>query len=239
MIGILYLCTGRYVKFWKDFFISSEQYFLPNEEKIYFVFTDANEIFAEKNFNVKKIYQKHMKWPFSTLMRYEIFSKLESRLRNCKYIFSINASTVFVDSVGYHVYPAKENNGLVATIHPALWKINAKYVPYERKSASEAYIPQGQGLYYFMSAFYGGETEVFLQLVAELKLKIDTDLSSGFIAAGNDESYLNKYLLDKNPKALHSGYSYPEGWTIPFPPKLIILNKLNYGGVEYLREVPA
>ena len=32
-IGVLYICTGPYVLFWKDFFESFEKNFLPNIEK--------------------------------------------------------------------------------------------------------------------------------------------------------------------------------------------------------------
>ena len=48
-IGILYICTGPYVLFWKDFYESFEKNFLPSYEKRYYVFTDAEEIFAEIN----------------------------------------------------------------------------------------------------------------------------------------------------------------------------------------------
>ena len=54
-IGILYICTGPYVLFWKDFYESFEKNFLPSYEKKYYVFTDAEEIFAENNLNVKKL----------------------------------------------------------------------------------------------------------------------------------------------------------------------------------------
>lgn len=47
-IGILYICTGPYALFWKDFYESFENKFLPSYEKKYYVFTDVEEIFAEK-----------------------------------------------------------------------------------------------------------------------------------------------------------------------------------------------
>ena len=237
MIGVLYICTGRYITFWKDFYTSAEQFFLPNEVKTYFVFTDAPEIYGEDNPSVKKIYQKQLSWPASTLLRYTMYSAISSKLRSCTYIFSANANTVFVDAVGYHIYPGKEDNGLVATIHPALWKINAKYLPYERDPRSVAYIAKDQGLYYYSAAFSGGERTAYLQMIDELQQMINIDIYNGIETSSYDESHLNKYLLTRNPKALHSGYCYPEGWTIPFPPKLVLLNKLNYGGDPYLREL--
>ena len=222
--------------FWKDFFISSEKYFLPTEDKTYFVFTDATEIYGQNNKNVKKIFQKHFSWPFSTLMRFEMFSTIKWQLNHCHYLFSINASSLFVDQISAHVLPSGTDDGLVATVHPAFWKTDVKYVGYERNSMSRACIEQGKGTHYFMAAFHGGESYTYLKMVHTLKAKIDEDLSNGFIASWNDESHLNHYLIDKYPRILHPGYCYPEGWTIPFKPKLIILNKLKYGGYEYLRD---
>ena len=40
-VAVLYICTGKYDVFWKDFYISYEKYFLPDCEKHYYVFTDA------------------------------------------------------------------------------------------------------------------------------------------------------------------------------------------------------
>ena len=38
--AILYIATGRYIVFWKDFHRACEKFFLPHHEKTYFVFTD-------------------------------------------------------------------------------------------------------------------------------------------------------------------------------------------------------
>lgn len=48
-IGILYICTGKYDIFWKDFYLSAERYFFQNEPWIreYYVFTDAYLCFCE------------------------------------------------------------------------------------------------------------------------------------------------------------------------------------------------
>ena len=39
-IAILYICTGRYAQFFHDFYQSAKQYFLTDEDKTFFVFTD-------------------------------------------------------------------------------------------------------------------------------------------------------------------------------------------------------
>lgn len=47
-VAVLYICTGKYDVFWKDFYISYEKYFLPDCEKHYYVFTDAWQKFTWK-----------------------------------------------------------------------------------------------------------------------------------------------------------------------------------------------
>ncbi|MBQ7155230.1 MAG: hypothetical protein IJR85_06720 [Synergistaceae bacterium] len=42
-IGILYICTGNYCRFWEGFHKSFEEKFLPDTVKNYYVFTDGTQ----------------------------------------------------------------------------------------------------------------------------------------------------------------------------------------------------
>ena len=65
-IAILYICTGKYNIFWKDFYTSCEKNFIPNSEKHYFVFTDAENIDFEKvNSLFPKLYYEDYKQKFT------------------------------------------------------------------------------------------------------------------------------------------------------------------------------
>lgn len=235
MIGVLYICTGKYSSFWKDFFISAENFFLPSFEKKYFVFTDAEEIYAEKNGNVKKIYQQFLGWPFDTLMRFDIFLKSEGELQNCDYLFFLNANIRFVTSVYTEILPDDYHDGLVGVVHPYFWDKDNSDFSYERNNLSTASIAHGDGKSYFMGGFNGGKTDAFLTLIHTLSSNIQIDLENKIIALWHDESHLNKYLLFKNPLILPPSYGYPEGSDLHFEPKVIILDKLKYGGHSYLR----
>lgn len=48
-VAVLYICTGTYTAFWKDFYVSAEKYFLPDCEKHYFAFTDTSKIYGEED----------------------------------------------------------------------------------------------------------------------------------------------------------------------------------------------
>ncbi|QKJ30432.1 glycosyl transferase family 6 [Mucilaginibacter mali] len=239
MIGILYICTGKYDIFWKKFYTSAEKYFLPGHKKIYFVFTDASRIYAEEKPNIKKIYQETLGWPYNTLLRFEMFLKAEEYLQQCGYLFYLNANIVFTDTVSDDILPANGNEGLLVVKHPGYWDKTNDVFPYDRNPDSLASIASGQGQYYFMGGFNGGQTDAYLQLIKTLKNNIRTDLDKGVIALWHDESHLNKYMLDRNPKILSPAYGYAEGFDLPFEPKVLILKKEKYGGHDYLRNISA
>ena len=52
-IAILYICTGRYAQFFHDFYQSAKQYFLTDEDKTFFVFTD--QVLPEKSNDIMVI----------------------------------------------------------------------------------------------------------------------------------------------------------------------------------------
>ena len=235
MVGILYICTGKYSVFWENFYKSAEHFFLTAQDKTYFVFTDADHIYAQDAANVKKIDQKSLGWPYNTLLRFDIFLKIEAELQKCDYIFFINANTILVDYVNEDIFPGKNNDGLVGVNHPYFWNKLPEEFSYERNEKSAAYIKSGDGKYYFMGAFNGGQATPYLELIRHLQKMIIKDLEKGIIAIWWDESHLNHYLLDKNPLVLSPAYCYPDQSTLPFSPKLVILDKLKFGGHSFLR----
>ena len=77
-IAIIQIILGRYNLFWKNFYISSEQYFCKDDQKDYFVFSDKK--LPIENKNVKLIEQDYLGWPFSTLYRYHMICRIEKQL---------------------------------------------------------------------------------------------------------------------------------------------------------------
>lgn len=225
-IAILYICTGKYDVFWKEFYISCEKYFLPNSEKKYFVFTDAEEIYAEDdNPRIYKIYQKKMGWPYDTLMRFELFSHIENKLEEFEYIFFLNANVLFLHTVNESELLDTQSE-LFVVLHPGWINRNKFFLPYERNKKSTAYIPYGAGDKYFMGGVNGGTAEAYLKLINTLKKNIQTDLDNHIIAKWHDESQLNRYMLDyENYKILPPSFGYPENWILPYEPIVLIRDK--------------
>ena len=57
-VAMLYLSTGKYAVFWPEFYRSFEAHFLPDCEKHYFVFTDAENLPFADAANVELIGQE-------------------------------------------------------------------------------------------------------------------------------------------------------------------------------------
>lgn len=232
-IAILYICTGRYVYFWKIFFPHAEKYLFPGIKKNYFVFTDNNIEFSNIS-HVIRIEQTQLDWPHITLKRFHIFSKIAKILENYDYIFFINANMIPQKIIGSEILPTI-NDGLLVTSHPGFFnKIPTEY-PYERNPISTAYIPFDQGKHYVCGGFNGGWAKNYLDMIKKLKNNIEKDERNGAIALWHDESHLNNYILNHSYKLLDPSYAYPEGWQLPFDKKILILDKSLHGGHDYLR----
>jgi hypothetical protein len=140
-IAILYVSTGKYKTFWKDFFLSSEKYFFNNStyQKKYFVFTDAKEIDFEEKDCVYRLYQEQLSWPYITLDRFKIFQKVRIELEKMDYIYFFNANMIFIDYVAEDILPMNKNS-LVMVKHPGFFDKTRDEFTYENSIISLAYI---------------------------------------------------------------------------------------------------
>lgn len=242
-VAVLYIAIGRYIVFWDNFYKEMEKNFLPDAAVTYFVWTDDKTKSFPKN--VVKIKQENLGWPKNTLMRFQMFESQKERLKEYDYIYFMNANMMPVDKIGSEIFPS-ENQELMVITHPGYYKKSKDTFPYDRNKDTEAYIPRGQGNMYAMGGFNGGTGPAFVKLIEKLNTAIKKDKEKGVMPVWHDESYLNKYILDKNPLVLSPSYGYPEINALRMNPamkefqqnpKIIILDKDNpkYGSKNYLR----
>ncbi len=234
-VGILYICTGAYDVFFEGFYHTAEKFLLPNSEKHYFVFTESEKIVS--NDNIHKIYQERLGWPKDTLMRFHLFLNIEQQLKDFDYLFFFNANYTFIKSINESEFLPKENdNFLLGQIHPVAYHKKRNEFPYEDNQNSKAYIPPQNGNHYFAGGLIGGRTQDFFALCHTLKNNINTDLENNVIAKWHDESHINWYFSNIEPKKLHPGYCYPQDWYLPFEQKTLLLDKNKFGGHGFLRQ---
>ncbi len=233
-IGVVYICTGKYNVFWDEFYQSAEMNFLPGHPKTYYVFTDSPVILGEEQPNVNRIYQGNLGWPGNSLMRFSMFLSIQETLRQeTDFVYFFNSNMRFDAPVGEEMLPIHE--GIVALNHYGFYNAPPETYPYDRNPDSAANIPLGAGSYYFAGALIGGRTEMFLQMSNELASIINQDVARGISALWFDESYFNRYMLDKPARILDPSYGYPDGWTLPFPIRMMLRDKNKWGGYDVLR----
>ena len=232
-IAILYICTGKYVAFWEDFYQSFELNFLREDVKDYFVFTDSGCIYGEKdNKRIHRIYQESLGWPGNTLFRYKMFSKILGQLEKFDYIFFMNANVVCKREITREMFlPAEQ--GLLVVQHPGYYDKRNYEFPYERRKKSTAYIPYREGQVYVCGGINGGKAKPYITLIRELDRRIQDDYERGVIAVWHDESHLNRYIIDHTEyRLLTPSFCYPEGWKIPFENCLMVSEKSQKIGLD-------
>lgn len=222
-IAILYICTGRYNQFFKDFYESTEKYFLQSKaEKEYYVFTDDMELSTAPN--VHLFYKKYEGFPMDSLFRFDMFLRVKDEILNHDYAYFFNANMLFVAPVDEAFLP-KESD-MTAVIHPGQYRRWPCFYPYERNKKSKAYIAPYEGNYhYYMGSLNGGKAEAFVKFAEVCSKRTHEDYDNGIIALVHDESHLNKYMRDVKGEGLSPMYAVPEGASMPFEPKIIIRDK--------------
>lgn len=210
-IGILYVCTGKYSYYFNDFYLSCEKYFLPNMEKIYYVFTDKTNL--SNATNVKIITQKCQGFPNDSLFKFEYFISIKEQLITCDYLFFFNSNALFLDIINEDYLPSESDGNLLGAEWVAWKGKHPAYFPYERRKESKAYIEPGKPPYhYYMGGVNGGRTKEYLELSETLARNIRDDYERGIIAKFHDESHINRYFRDHKCKVLTPEYCMPEEW---------------------------
>ncbi|BDC34778.1 hypothetical protein Noda2021_07360 [Candidatus Dependentiae bacterium Noda2021] len=214
-VGLLMVATGKYVQFIPQLIESARTYFCKGHDVHYYVFTDGN---LQPAPDTTIIFQQRLGWPHDTLKRFSMYASHADQYQHHDYLFALDADMLFVDYVGSEILSDR-----VATLHPCL--VNQRGT-YETRSISTACVKADEGTHYFAGGFNGGSSKEFLKMACTITANIEKDLEHGFIALWHDESHLNRYFIDNKPTLiLCPDYCYPEGWDLPYNPKLVALLK--------------
>lgn len=229
-VGILYICTGQYVVFWPEFYRTFREKFLPGCEKTFFVFTDAPAIEGENAGDVRRVPQKALDWPYSSLLRFRMFCSQKEALSRMDYLFFANANLVCLEPITEAEFLPRADRGerLLVVQQPGFWDKRPIFYSYDRNPRCRAYIPYNCGRAYVSGGLNGGTAQAFLAMSEELARRTDADLADGQMPLWHDESQLNRYIAEQDPAAyrlLTPAYWYPEGWQMPFPQKIRVLDK--------------
>lgn len=215
-IGLCIMATGKYLAYAERFIESARRHFFTQDQVTYYVFTDG--VLQAPAPDIIQIDQKRLGWPQDTLLRCEAYLKAAPCYQRQDYMFASDADMLFVAPVGREILATR-----VATQHPGFV---GKRGSYETNPACSACVHSHEGKYYFAGGFYGGSTAEFIKMSECMVKNIYKDFKKNLIAVWHDESHLNRYFIDHTPtKILNPSYCYPENWNLPYPRKLLALDK--------------
>lgn len=237
IVGILYICTGKYSIFWNSFYKSAKRYFLPGIEKKYYVFTDDPKIKPDEE--IRTYYKNPQGFPLDSLLRFDMFESISQDTKECDYLFFFNSNMEFRRTVTSDMILPTDEEGVVGVLHPGYYNSSTIKLPYEKHKRSTAYIPfhRGEEYHYFMGGVNGGTYKSFMQLISTCKENIHKDMNNKVLALYHDESHLNKYFHGKRIKILPPTFGAPEDSKIIKDPYIVILNKIKHGG-KYFDKLP-
>ena len=187
---------------------------------------------------MRRIYQKALPWPYSTMQRFDAFLGQADALAQFDYLFFANANlhcTRVIPSAELLPDPAA-GQSLTAVCHLPYYGKNPIFHPYDRSGKSRASIPYNCGQYYVAGGLNGGTAQAYLALCRELKSRTDADLQNHVIARFHDESQLNR-LVAETPDAfriLPPDYCTPEE-TPTGQEAIVVLQKSRYINVTSVK----
>lgn len=216
-VGLIVIATGKYDRFVPDLWTSARQHFLVGHDRQLLLLAERPLDLPDCVF----LPTGHEPWPGPTLHRYRSMLRHTVKLRRMDYLFYTDADMRFVAPVSDEIL-----GDLVATIHPGYYNQPKEAWTYERRPESRAHVPPGAGHRYFCGGFQGGQADRYLSAATALDEAVTADEHNGVIAVWHDESHWNRYLIDYPPAVeLSPSYCFPEGWPLPFQPRLLALNK--------------
>ncbi|XP_028838685.1 globoside alpha-1,3-N-acetylgalactosaminyltransferase 1-like [Denticeps clupeoides] len=212
-IATTVFAVGKYILFMHDFLETAEKYFMVGFNVHYYIFTDNPKAVPEVKFSpgrVKTIIEVpgSKRWQEISSRRMEMIQKtIEEHIKDeADYIFCLDVDTKFYD------YWGPESLGtLVACLHPGYYEQQRESFPYERRSASTAYIPNNEGDYYYGGAVIGGLVGEVHKVAKTCRENLELDASKSIEAAWQEESHLNRYFLYNKPtKVLSPEYLWQD-----------------------------
>jgi hypothetical protein len=237
-IAILYICTGKYDVFWNEFYTSSEKNFCNLEHRHYFVFTDSKKIVNTAN--VRVIFQDNLGWPFNTLYRYRLFLRVKEQLLQYDIVVFFNANYFFNQKITHEEFFGV-NKAIIVGVHPGYYNKQKDKYPFELRKESLAHVNNTH--LYAQGCVNAGNSDEFINICQYLSENIEGDLQNGIVAIWHDESHWNAYInnnyesIKDKLHILSPEYLYPEGWDLPFKPKIILRDKNKFGGHSLLRGI--
>lgn len=244
-IAINFIGTGNYLKFFPKYYDTFMEYFIPECEKDFFVFTDG-ELGDDIPENIKIIpvseesdiqKEDYNNWESITiksmggLKRFGQIKKIKEQLLQYDWYVYLDADMYCCPQIISYEDFFDKTKDFFSVQHPCqnldlckFTSLTRKDLPFERNEKSLAYVSYEDQVddIYVQGCIWGGKIPKIFDLIDTLSERVVCDLNNGIIAVARDESHLNKYRIENidNFHVLHPSFAKPGD----YPPEQFLFN---------------
>nr|XP_006136774.2 histo-blood group ABO system transferase 1-like isoform X2 [Pelodiscus sinensis] len=205
-VGLIIFAIKKYVVFLKNLLETAETYFMVGYKVNYYIFTDRpQEVPKVELKEGRKVVvlqmQNYSRWQEIVLRRMEMIHNFSQKqfINEVDYLVSVDIDMRFNDQVGVEIL-----SDLFGTLHPGFYGAERQSFTYERRPASQAYVPHDEGDFYYAAAFFGGTVKEVYKLTKKCHEAIMVDKDNRIEAIWQEESHLNKYFIYHKPTKILS-----------------------------------
>lgn len=231
-IAINFIGTGNYLKFFPRYYETLMEYFVPECEKDFFVFTDGelgNDIpdnitiiDASEDFEIDKSHYSSDNWynlmynSIGGLRRFGEIKKIEDQLKDYDWYVYFDADMHCCDQLITYEEFFNDDKSFFGVQHPTYsthWSKFCGHLPFERDEKSLSCVKENDEIdgVYLQGCIWGGKVPKIFTLIDKLDQKIKKDLENNVMAKAHDESHLNRYRIDnfEDFHVLHPSFAKP------------------------------
>ena len=173
-VAIIGIMTDKYVKYFPKYYESIKRYFLTDTPKHFYSFTDQLEFpYFKGKKDITIIPTEHRPMPWTMLLTFHHMHKIINELKEYSHI-------IYIDTDTYFAMPVTEKDFFIFK-EPLFGVRHHAYInklgEFDFSLRSLASVKKEDDLStYWQASFYGGKQKEFIEMIKEIKRRIDVDV---------------------------------------------------------------